>query len=143
MSCASRDPTCQTYISMAYLVSSRMSDGGDINDIELVRNLVKIYISRPRCLIFLVISCETDFENQGAGRLALEIDPDGQRIVGVLTRPDRIESAAGDKWATLLRNERNRLLNGWFCVKQPDRPSLSKNYRGRMRARGKTRFSLA
>ncbi|KAF8589012.1 hypothetical protein K439DRAFT_1333756 [Ramaria rubella] len=105
-------------------VIANVRDGGDIKDIELVRNLVQTYISRPSCLILLVVSCETDFENQGAGRLALEIDPDGQRIVGVLTKPDRIEVATGDKWAAVLRNEENKLLNGWFCVKQPDPTEL-------------------
>ncbi|KAF8500735.1 hypothetical protein JB92DRAFT_889888 [Gautieria morchelliformis] len=51
---------------------------------ELVRNLAKMYISRPSCLILLVISCETDFKSQGACRLALESDIDGQRIVDAL-----------------------------------------------------------
>ncbi|KAF8508945.1 hypothetical protein JB92DRAFT_2950199 [Gautieria morchelliformis] len=44
-------------------VIANVQDGSDINDVELVRNLVKTYISRPSCLILLVISCETDFEN--------------------------------------------------------------------------------
>lgn len=41
-------------------------------------------------------------------------------FLGVLTKPDRIENTTGDKWAAVLRNEENRLANGWFCVKQPD-----------------------
>lgn len=45
-------------------------------------------------------------------------------LTGVLTKPDRIESATGEKWAAVLRNEENRLLNGWFCVKQPDPTEL-------------------
>ncbi|KAF8524910.1 P-loop containing nucleoside triphosphate hydrolase protein, partial [Hysterangium stoloniferum] len=108
-------------------VIANVRDGGNINDIELVRNLTNTYISRPSCLILLVVSCETDFENQGAGRLALEVDPEGHRIVGVLTKPDRIETATGEKWAAVLRNEENRLTNGWFCVKQPDPTELRQN----------------
>ena len=30
----------------------------------------------------------------------------------------------GEKWESILRNEENRLLNGWFCVKQPNPTEL-------------------
>ncbi|KIJ25994.1 hypothetical protein M422DRAFT_192801, partial [Sphaerobolus stellatus SS14] len=105
-------------------VIANVREGGDVKDIELIRHMVIDYISRPSCLILLVVSCETDFENQGAGRLAFEVDPEGDRIVGVLTKPDRIEHATGEKWAAVLRNEENRLANGWFCVRQPDPKEL-------------------
>jgi len=94
-------------------------------------------------LRYVTFDFSADFENQGAGRLAFEVDPEGDRIVGmknspfrlnalvdlfvdsgVLTKPDRIEHATGDKWAAVLRNEENRLVNGWFCVRQPDPTEL-------------------
>jgi hypothetical protein len=41
-------------------VIANVRDGGDVRDIELVRNLVQTYISRPSCLILLVVSCESE-----------------------------------------------------------------------------------
>ena len=37
---------------------------------------------------------------------------------------DRIEYSAEDRWLKILRNERNALSKGWFCVKQPSPSEL-------------------
>ncbi|KAG8799145.1 hypothetical protein FRC17_007216, partial [Serendipita sp. 399] len=65
-------------------------DGGKDSDIEDVQNLVTDVIKKPSCLILLVISCESDIENQSARRLAKQLDPTGKRTIPVLTKPDRI-----------------------------------------------------
>jgi hypothetical protein len=44
---------------------------------------------------------------------------------GVLTKPDRIPLGEEDGWLRFIRNERETLENGWYCVKQPDSISLS------------------
>ncbi|KIO31593.1 hypothetical protein M407DRAFT_67741 [Tulasnella calospora MUT 4182] len=87
---------------------------------KLVEELAKSYITKPNCIVLLVISCETDFENQGAGRLVLKDPALRQRTVGVLTKVDRVEYGASSKWVRILRGEENPLLHGWYCVKQPD-----------------------
>ncbi|CAE6483870.1 unnamed protein product [Rhizoctonia solani] len=105
-----------------------VGEGGDPNDIPLVQNMVKNYISRKSTIILLVISCHADFENQGAGLVATECDPDGDRTVGVLTKPDRIETPEEAKpWIDMITGKSNRLANGWYCVKQPDSKQRKKN----------------
>ncbi|KAG8690821.1 hypothetical protein FRC11_008926 [Ceratobasidium sp. 423] len=105
-----------------------VGEGGDPNDIPLVQNMVKNYISRKSTIILLVISCHADFENQGAGLVATECDPDGDRTVGVLTKPDRIETSEEAKpWIDMITGKSNRLANGWYCVKQPDSKQRKKN----------------
>lgn len=79
-----------------------VSQGSNESDIELVRDLVRTYISRPSCLILLTVTCESkfscpgrvitalltpppcaaDFENQGAHHMAKQYDQDGQRTIG-------------------------------------------------------------
>ncbi|KAG8988902.1 hypothetical protein FRB94_010068 [Tulasnella sp. JGI-2019a] len=105
-------------------IIANVSDGGNEGDIVLVEKLAKSFIQRPNCIVLLVISCETDFENQGAGRLVLKSQNHRNRTVGVLTKVDRIESGGQEKWVRILRNQDNPLPNGWFCVKQPDLPQL-------------------
>ncbi|KAG8877756.1 hypothetical protein FRB97_003128 [Tulasnella sp. 331] len=105
-------------------IIANVSDGGNEADIKLVESLAKSFIDRTNCIVLLVISCETDFENQGAGRLVLKNPALKSRTVGVLTKVDRIELGGEDKWIKILRNEENALPNGWFCVKQPDLPQL-------------------
>ncbi|RDB20697.1 Interferon-induced GTP-binding protein Mx [Hypsizygus marmoreus] len=92
---------------------------GNTGDIDLVKNLVATYIKKPSCIILLTVACETDFQNQGAQEIAKAYDPDGKRTIGVLTKPDRIPAGEESNWISLIRNEKEPLENGWFCVKQP------------------------
>ncbi|KAG5337798.1 hypothetical protein C0989_008853 [Termitomyces sp. Mn162] len=98
---------------------------GNIGDIDLVKNLVATYIKRPSCIILLTVACETDFQNQGAQEMAKLHDPEGKRTVGVLTKPDRIPTGEEQNWISILRNEKETLENGWYCVKQPSSAEIS------------------
>jgi Dynamin central region len=39
--------------------------------------------------------------------------------IGVLTKPDRIPTGEVANWLPFIRNEKEPLKNGWYCVKQP------------------------
>ncbi|KAG9043510.1 hypothetical protein FS837_009470 [Tulasnella sp. UAMH 9824] len=101
-------------------IIANVGDGGNEADIRLVEDLAKSYIKKPNCIVLLVISCETDFENQGAGRLVLKDPALRQRTIGVLTKVDRIEFGGASKWLRMLRGEDQPLFHGWYCVKQRD-----------------------
>lgn len=113
------------FVDLPGLIAN-VADDKNVGDIELVKGLVTSYISRPSCLILLTISCESDFENQGAGRLAREYDPQGLRTIGVLTKPDRIEQGSERPWISMIKNESEslRLRHGWYSVKQPSARQL-------------------
>ncbi|KZV86172.1 hypothetical protein EXIGLDRAFT_774884 [Exidia glandulosa HHB12029] len=102
-----------------------VAEGQDPADIELVRSMVGRYISRPGCIILLVVSCETDFENQVAGRLVRDVDPTGQRTVGVLTKPDKTDADSAPKWQRI--NDVYHLETGWFVLKLPNSSELREN----------------
>ncbi|KAG8948033.1 hypothetical protein FRC04_010075 [Tulasnella sp. 424] len=108
-------------------IIANVGDGGNEADIRLVEDLAKSYIKKPNCIVLLVISCETDFENQGAGRLVLKDPALRKRTIGVLTKVDRvltkvdrIEFGGSSKWLRMLRGEDQPLMHGWYCVKQRD-----------------------
>ncbi|KAH9485773.1 Interferon-induced GTP-binding protein Mx2 [Psilocybe cubensis] len=109
------------------IASVSSSSRGSGNDIALVESLVTTYIKKPSCIILLTVACETDFENQGAHRLAKHYDPDGKRTIGVLTKPDRIPLGEESNWLPFIRNEKETLENNWFCVKQPSSNDLKRN----------------
>ncbi|KAJ2922805.1 hypothetical protein H1R20_g14300, partial [Candolleomyces eurysporus] len=108
-----------SFCDLPGLIASVSSSGGHANDIALVEGLVTSYIKKPSCIILLTVTCETDFENQGAHRLAKQYDPEGRRTIGVLTKPDRIPEGEQNHWLPFIRNEREALDNNWYCVKQP------------------------
>ncbi|KAG9099501.1 hypothetical protein FRC06_005215 [Ceratobasidium sp. 370] len=74
------------FVDLPGLIAN-VSDDRNIGDIQLVEKLVTSYISRPSCLILLTITCESDYENQGAGRLARKHDPNGRRTIGTRLFP--------------------------------------------------------
>ncbi|KAG9123954.1 hypothetical protein FRC07_013378 [Ceratobasidium sp. 392] len=105
-------------------IIANVREGSDEGDIELVKRLVTSYIQKESCIILLTVTCETDFENQGARSLAKQYDPQGKRTIGVLTKPDRIEKGEEQKWLGFVRGETEVLAKGWFCVKQPSPSEL-------------------
>jgi len=94
--------------------------GGDPVDSKLVERLARGYICKDSCIILLTIACETDFENQGAHRLAAEYDPRGSRTIGVLTKPDRIPKGEEASWIRMIQGQHDDDEIEFFSVKNPD-----------------------
>ncbi|KAI0740579.1 P-loop containing nucleoside triphosphate hydrolase protein [Earliella scabrosa] len=113
-----------SFCDLPGLIAS-VGTGGNESDIDLVKSLVTSYVEKPSCIILLTVACETDFQNQGAHRLAKKHDPDGSRTIGVLTKPDRIPSGEEDNWLRYIRNQEEPLEHGWFSVKQPDSRAIA------------------
>ncbi|TFY61374.1 hypothetical protein EVJ58_g4547 [Rhodofomes roseus] len=115
------------FVDLPGLIVSAGS-GSTSTDIELVRQLVTEYAEKEDCIMLVTVTCETEFENQGAYQLARTFDPTGRRTIGVLTKPDRIGRGEEERWIHLLKNELPSLAlaNGWFSVKQPDNVELKK-----------------
>ncbi|KAG8796375.1 hypothetical protein FRC12_024551 [Ceratobasidium sp. 428] len=117
-----------TFIDLPGLIANS-SDSLTENDIQLVEDLVTSYMSAPTSLILLVVACESDFETHRSVFLARKFDPTGERTIGVLTKPDRIEPGEEERWLKMISGQANALKNGWFCVKQPNSKELrSRNY---------------
>ncbi|KIJ53719.1 hypothetical protein M422DRAFT_222407 [Sphaerobolus stellatus SS14] len=114
-----------SFCDLPGLIAS-VSDGGRDEDVEEVKELVSSYIRKESCIILITIACESDFETQGAYRLAKQFDPEGVRTIGVLTKPDRIPDGEHARWLKLLRNETSVLQNGWYSVKQPSTQDLER-----------------
>ncbi|KAJ7905222.1 P-loop containing nucleoside triphosphate hydrolase protein [Mycena leptocephala] len=104
-----------------------VSDGQDPTQIGLIKNLVKKYVSKPNCIVLLVVSCEYDLEIGGVARLIFtDSDPELKaRTVGVLTKVDRIVDEMGPTWLETFNNKTRKLDNGWFAVKLPAGGDLS------------------
>ncbi|KAK5709471.1 MAPK-activated protein kinase Srk1 [Elasticomyces elasticus] len=57
-------------------------------DIALVRSIVDAYMVNRRSVMRVVVSANIDLANQEIFELAKGIDPEGDRKLGVLTKPD-------------------------------------------------------
>ncbi|WFD27563.1 dynamin GTPase [Malassezia nana] len=67
--------------------------GDQPKDIERqIRDMLLKYISKPNAIILAVTAANTDLANSDGLKLASEVDPDGNRTVGVLTKVDLMDA---------------------------------------------------
>ncbi|KAF2795549.1 hypothetical protein K505DRAFT_273051, partial [Melanomma pulvis-pyrius CBS 109.77] len=92
------------------------------HDVELVTNLVAKYMANPRSIILAVVSAKNDFPNQIVLKRAREVDPQGLRTLGVITKPDQLVGGSdGEKiFLSLARNEQVEFNLGWHVVRNLD-----------------------
>ncbi|KAF7329133.1 hypothetical protein MKEN_00173800 [Mycena kentingensis (nom. inval.)] len=91
--------------------------------VQVVEDLVSSRIKGQNTLILVTLPMTDDLENQSSARLAREADPDGQRTIGVLTKPDAVgEGELGRRagWKDVLEGRKNQLTHGYFCIRLPD-----------------------
>lgn len=66
--------------------------GDQPRDIEKqIREMLMKYISKPACIILAVTGANTDLANSDGLKMAREVDPDGTRTIGVLTKVDLMD----------------------------------------------------
>ena len=63
--------------------------GDQPRDIEKqIRDMLMKYISKPSCIILAVTAANADLANSDGLKMAREVDPEGTRTIGVLTKVD-------------------------------------------------------
>lgn len=63
--------------------------GDQPRDIEKqIREMLVKYIAKPACIILAVTAANTDLANSDGLKMAREVDPEGSRTIGVLTKVD-------------------------------------------------------
>jgi dynamin 1-like protein len=66
--------------------------GDQPKDIEKqIREMLMKYITKPNAIILAVTSANTDLANSDGLKLAREVDPEGLRTIGVLTKVDLMD----------------------------------------------------
>lgn len=88
-------------------------------DVTLVWDMVRGYMENKRSIILAVVSAKNDYANQAVLKLAKEVDAEGTRTLGVITKPDTLsvgsDSEAG--FVSLSLNEDIHFRLGWHIVR--------------------------
>ena len=89
------------------------------DDIQLVSQITDQYISRSRTICLAVVSASNDYSNQKILTKVRDVDPDGQRTIGIITKPDIPPAGSGSEAAflELARNEDVKFSLGWHVLK--------------------------
>ena len=88
-------------------------------DVKLVREITDHYISQPRTICLAVVSAANDYANQGILSIVRGVDPEGDRTLGIITKPDRLDAGSESEqgYLSLARNEDVFFKLGWHVLK--------------------------
>ena len=102
-------------------------------DVELVTEITDHYISQHRTICLAVVSATNDYANQGILKKVRKVDPDGDRTLGIITKPDRLSAGSGSEKAFLglARNEDIFFKLGWHVLKNRSYEEGSSSFKQR------------
>ncbi|KAM3529473.1 hypothetical protein MY4038_005394 [Beauveria bassiana] len=87
-------------------------------DKAMVQSMVRKYLCNDQTVILAVLPCFVDFATQKILALAEEYDPNGERTLGILTKPDLlVEESGKNVVCSLVRGEQRPLNLGYHLVR--------------------------
>jgi len=94
-----------------------VENGEDKSIIPRIRALVKRYLEQSRTIILAVVPANVDIHNTEILQAAEEVDPDGVRTQGIITKLDLIDEGAEGSVLEILLNRKKPLKLGYHAVK--------------------------
>ncbi|KAI9850445.1 MAG: hypothetical protein M1838_005657 [Thelocarpon superellum] len=93
--------------------------GATKNDVKLVTRITRDYISQSRTICLAVVPGTHDYANSPILTMVRAVDPEGERTLGVITKPDRLvgDSALEKSFIELAQNKDVFFKLGWHVVK--------------------------
>ncbi|KAK4943047.1 hypothetical protein LTR10_017246 [Elasticomyces elasticus] len=86
-----------------------------------IHALVKSYMKRERSIILAVVSGKNDYNNQIVTEYAREADPQGERTLGIVTKPDTLHAGSTTQKAyQALATDNTRFKLGWHFLRNRD-----------------------
>ena len=88
-------------------------------DAALVEALVLSYMKKPRTIILAVVSAKSDFALQQVTKHARALDPQGDRTLGLITKPDTLDKGSDSErfFVELAQNKDVQFRLGWHVLR--------------------------
>ncbi|KAK7812280.1 hypothetical protein U0070_024434 [Myodes glareolus] len=97
---------------------TRVAVGNQPADIgRQIKKLIKTYIQKQETINLVVVPSNVDIATTEALSMAQEVDPEGDRTIGILTKPDLVDRGTEDKVVDVVRNLVYHLKKGYMVVK--------------------------
>lgn len=105
-----------------------LRNSGQSEDIERVtRDMVTRYIKDEKTIILVVVPANQDISTSDGLQLAKQIDPDGRRTIGVITKIDIMDRGTDAK--KLLLGEEIHLKLGWVGIVNRSQADINEDKR--------------
>lgn len=95
-----------TLVDLPGLIMSPSAEATE-EDVKLIHQLVNEYLEEPRTIMLAVVSAKNDYNNQQIIAKCSKVDPDGNRTLGIVTKPDQLEQGSQNEgwWINLVQNK--------------------------------------
>ncbi|KAM8756298.1 uncharacterized protein AB9X84_009540 [Acanthopagrus schlegelii] len=84
---------------------------------EQIKRLIQKFITRQETISLVVVPSNVDIATTEALKMAQEVDPDGERTLGILTKPDLVDKGTEETVVDIVHNEVIHLKKGYMIVK--------------------------
>ncbi|XP_050985743.1 interferon-induced GTP-binding protein Mx [Labeo rohita] len=84
---------------------------------DQIKNLILKYISKSETIILVVVPCNVDITTTEALRMAQHADPEGNRTLAILTKPDLIDRGAETDVLNIVQGKVVPLSKGYIIVR--------------------------
>ncbi|XP_064561643.1 interferon-induced GTP-binding protein Mx-like [Zonotrichia leucophrys gambelii] len=97
---------------------ARVAVGNQPKDIgDQIKNLLKRIIGCKETINLVVVPCNVDIATTEALKMAQEVDPTGERTIGILTKPDLVDKGTEEAIVKILQNRVIPLKKGYMIVR--------------------------
>uniref|UniRef100_A0A3Q2VE12 Interferon-induced GTP-binding protein Mx n=1 Tax=Haplochromis burtoni TaxID=8153 RepID=A0A3Q2VE12_HAPBU len=97
---------------------ARVAVDGQSADIgDKIKTMIQTVISKQETINLVVVPCNVDIATTEALNMAKLVDPDGERTLGILTKPDLVDKGTEENVVKIVHNEVIPLKKGYMVVK--------------------------
>ncbi|XP_053311709.1 interferon-induced GTP-binding protein Mx2-like [Spea bombifrons] len=84
---------------------------------QQIKNMIHKYILKQQTISLVVVPSNVDIATTEALEMARQVDPSGERTLGILTKPDLVDKGAENQVISVVRNQVYALNKGFMIVK--------------------------
>ncbi|KAK7916731.1 hypothetical protein WMY93_012492 [Mugilogobius chulae] len=107
---------------------TRVAVQGQREDIgETIKRLIWKFIKKQETISLVVVPCNVDIATTEALKMAQEVDPDGERTLGILTKPDLVDKGTEETVVDIAHNEVIHLKKGFMIVRCRGQKEITEN----------------
>ncbi|XP_062866732.1 interferon-induced GTP-binding protein Mx1-like [Trichomycterus rosablanca] len=84
---------------------------------EQIKRLISKVIAKQETINLVVVPCNVDIATTEALKMAQEVDREGERTLGILTKPDLVDKGTEETVLSIVHNEIVNLTKGYMIVR--------------------------
>ncbi|XP_060791630.1 interferon-induced GTP-binding protein Mx1-like [Neoarius graeffei] len=82
-----------------------------------IKRLIQKFITKQETINLVVVPCNVDIATTEALKMAQDVDPNGERTLGILTKPDLVDKGTEETVVSIIHNEIIYLTKGYMIVR--------------------------